>query len=74
MNQKQTWVRDKLKQARTAGDEHGHVEGLHEAHGLGVPRDAQIEAAQPVRRQRVRACVIMPTLRVFGTLKCLSHV
>ena len=37
-----------LPRARTASDQHGHVEGLHEAHSLGMALDAQVEAPQPV--------------------------
>lgn len=39
---------------RTSGDEHGHVEGLHEAHGLRVARNAEVEGAQAVTLQGIR--------------------
>ena len=41
---------------RTPGDEHGHVEFLHVPHGIRVALNGQVEAAQPVVRQRIRAC------------------
>lgn len=46
--------------ARTSSDEHGHVELLHEAHGLRVALQAQVEASQPVCCQRIRACSTHP--------------
>ena len=45
----------RIRNQRTPSDEHGHAELLHEADRVRVPLQAEREAAQPVRRQAVRA-------------------
>ena len=42
---------------RTSSDQHGHVEGLHEAHCFSVALDAEVEAAQAIACQRVSTCI-----------------
>ena len=38
-------------------DDHGDVEGLHEAHALAVAFDGEVEAAEPVRGEGVGAAL-----------------
>lgn len=47
---------NKMRIVRTPGHQQRYVEGLHEAHRLRMACDRQVEAAQPVVGQRVRAC------------------
>jgi hypothetical protein len=49
--------------AAAAGHEHGHAKRAHERDGLAVPLHGQVEAPQPVVRERVGACV-------FGVVAC----
>ena len=46
-----------LRVAAAACDERRQAEALHEPHALRVPIQAEVEAPQPVRRQRVRAAL-----------------
>jgi uncharacterized protein YggL (DUF469 family) len=42
--------------AAAAGDQHRHIESLHEVNGLTMAPHRQVETSQPVIGQRIRSC------------------